>query len=148
MGLRQPEIFNTYPEITSKTKYESSPLSMDAARSYYEKISEFMISKKPYLQSDLTINDLADKLALHSKYLSQIINEHFGKNYFEFINGYRVEEAKKMLLNSLDNRLTILEILYECGFNSKSSFNAAFKKETGITPTEFRKSIKNSRKSA
>ena len=71
--------------------------------------------------------------------LSELINRAFNQNFFDFINSYRIEEAKKMLTYDSDERRTVLEVLYDSGFNSKSAFNNAFKRNTGITPTEYRK---------
>lgn len=92
------------------------------------------------MNADLTMQDLSEKMQLPTKVISQVINQESGKSFFDFINTYRCEEAKK-LINSSDPRVTILEILYEAGFNSKSSFNKEFKKLTGSTPTEYRKSL-------
>lgn len=72
--------------------------------------------------------------------LSILINHHMNKHFFDFINEYRIEKAKEILKDASKSKVTILEILYEVGFNSKSSFNTAFKKHTNQTPTEFRKS--------
>jgi AraC-like DNA-binding protein len=68
-----------------------------------------------------------------------VINDLTGKNFFEFINHYRIEEAKRMLTNPKDKKITVLEVMYQSGFNSKSSFNTLFKKQTGLTPVEFKK---------
>ena len=104
-----------------------------------EQLKEYMIAKEPFLESSLTIQDLALKLNLNSRDLSVLINQSLNKHFFDFINEYRIEKAKKLLKDTSKKELTVLEILYEVGFNSKSSFNTAFKKHTGITPTQFRK---------
>ena len=75
-----------------------------------------------------------------ARYLSQVINAHTGLNFYDFISQYRIEEAKKILSEPFTNK-TVLEVLYEVGFNSKSSFNTAFKKFTGVTPTHYKKEI-------
>ena len=72
------------------------------------------------------------------RYLSQIINDSLQKNFFDFINFYRIEESKNYLSDSKYKKLNILEVLYEVGFNSKSTFNKVFKEHTGLTPTEYR----------
>ena len=72
-----------------------------------------------------------------------MINETVGQNFFDFVNRYRIEEAKKLLANPADKKITVLEVLYEVGFNSKSSFNTLFKKHTGLTPSEFKKKNMN-----
>jgi AraC-like DNA-binding protein len=102
-------------------------------------VMQFMQSNKPYLESELTLDQLASRLSLRPKILSLAINEIKGQNFFDFINRYRIEEAARLLTNPKDKKITILEVLYEVGFNSKSSFNTLFKKYTGLTPSEFRK---------
>ena len=102
-------------------------------------LSAFMKSDKPYLDPELTLDQLAAKLALKPRALSQAINDILQQNFFDFINRYRINEAKNLLTNPKDKKITVLEVLYQVGFNSKSSFNTLFKKYTGLTPTEFRK---------
>ena len=99
-----------------------------------------MNETKPYLNPSLTINNLANHLNLPVKELSILINHTMGLHFFDFVNEYRIEYAKNLLLNEELNDHTVLEILYDAGFNSKSSFNTEFKKRTGVTPTEYRKS--------
>ncbi|SES29514.1 helix-turn-helix domain-containing protein [Pedobacter rhizosphaerae] len=105
-----------------------------------ESLKEFMVVKEPYLDSSLTIQDLAKQLKMPIKDLSALINLYINKHFFDFINEYRIEKAKEILKDPLQKELTILEILYQVGFNSKSSFNTSFKKHTGKTPTDFRNS--------
>ncbi|HEY8734249.1 MAG TPA: helix-turn-helix domain-containing protein, partial [Puia sp.] len=108
-----------------------------------EKISQlalnYMQDKKPYLEPELNLEQLASQLFIKPKLLSQAINEILGQNFYDFINRHRIEEAARLLTNPKDKKITILEVLYEVGFNSKSSFNTLFKKYTGLTPTEFRR---------
>ena len=80
-------------------------------------------------------------LSLRPKILSQVINETIGQTFFDFINRYRIEEAKRLLTNPADKKITVLEVLYEVGFNSKSSFNKNFKKVTGQSPSEYLSSL-------
>ncbi len=94
---------------------------------------------KPYLEPELTLEQLASRLSLKPRTLSQAINDILRQNFFDFVNHYRIDEAKNLLTNPKDKKITVLEILYQVGFNSKSSFNTLFKKYTGLTPTEFRK---------
>ncbi|NJM78481.1 MAG: helix-turn-helix transcriptional regulator [Flavobacterium sp.] len=86
-----------------------------------------MIAKEPFIESSLTIQDLASRLDLNSRELSILINHQMGQHFFDFINEYRIEKAKNILKDTSKKELTVLEILYEVGFNSKSSFNTAFK---------------------
>ena len=99
-----------------------------------------MNQQRPFLNSSLTIQDISDELKIPVRELSLLINHKLGQHFFDFVNSYRIEEAMKILQDSEKNKVTILEILYEVGFNSKSSFNTAFKKHTSTTPTAFRKS--------
>jgi AraC-like DNA-binding protein len=102
-------------------------------------LKEFMIVKKPYLNPSLTIRILSEEIKMNSRDLSVLINQHLNQHFFDFVNEYRIKEAMKILKNPAKKEVTVLEILYEIGFNSKSSFNTAFKKYTGYTPTQFRK---------
>ena len=102
-------------------------------------VLDYIQNKKPYLEPELTLEQLASQLSLKPRVLSQVINEILGQNFYDFINRHRIEEASRLLTNPKDKKITILEVLYEVGFNSKSSFNTLFKKYTGLTPTEFRK---------
>jgi AraC-like DNA-binding protein len=138
MGLKQSTFFNG---IEEKKKYSDSTLSDTESDMYITELINYMESSKPYLEPSLKITEIADRLSIPAKSLSQSINQNLNKNFFDFVNSYRVEEAKKRILKSNGNAITILEILYDSGFNSKTAFNRAFKKHTGLTPTQF-KSIK------
>jgi AraC-like DNA-binding protein len=98
-----------------------------------------METKKIYAKNDLTLNEFAEHLAIPAHHLSQIINDRLQQNFYDFINNYRVEEAKKRLLDPAYQHLTILAIAYEVGFSSKSVFNTAFKKHANMTPSQFKK---------
>lgn len=98
----------------------------------------FMQAEKPYLDDKLTLQKLSEQIQLPEKQLSVLINQYTGKHFFDFINEFRINDAKRLLKDQ--PQLTVLEILYEVGFNSRSSFYTAFKKETGVTPTDYRKS--------
>lgn len=100
---------------------------------------QFMETEKPYLDDKLTLQKLAEQFNLPEKQLSLLINQHTGKHFFDFINAFRINDAKTLLKEQ--SQLTVLEVLYEVGFNSKSSFYTAFKKETNLTPTDYRKSM-------
>lgn len=100
-------------------------------------ISEFMDFKKPYLEPELTLNELASMMKINRAELSKNINEVFGQNFNDFINSYRVDEFKKYALNDKSGRLNLLGMALQCGFNSKATFNRSFKKLTGITPKEY-----------
>ena len=107
---------------------------------YAEKIDSIMRSQKTYLNPELTLDMLAETLSIAAKDLSMIINRHFNLNFYEFVNGYRIEEAKKRLIDPANKDKTITDIYLEVGFNSKSVFNTFFKKLVGKTPSEYRQS--------
>lgn len=100
-----------------------------------------MQQEKPYLESELTLSDLARQLHITSSLLSQIINVGFNKNFNDFVNAYRIEAFKIRLQKSDYQHLTLLGIALECGFNSKATFNRAFKKHTGQSPSEYTNSL-------
>ncbi|MCB1025671.1 MAG: helix-turn-helix transcriptional regulator [Acidobacteria bacterium] len=104
-----------------------------------ERLESYMKREKPYLDSSLTLQKLAAQIGMTSRDLSILINHELDQHFFDFVNSYRVEEAAGILGDPAKDHLTILEILYEVGFNSKSSFNTAFKKHTNLTPTQYRK---------
>ena len=101
-------------------------------------LENLMDAQKPYLDSELNLIRLAEMLSVSTHHLSYVINTGFGKNFFQYVNEFRVDHAKKLLKES-NSKLSILGIAYESGFNSKTSFNTTFKKLTGQTPSEFRK---------
>ena len=107
--------------------------------SQIKKLREYMDKYEPYLEPSLTIQELADQIQIPVRDLSILINHHINQHFFDFINEYRIEKAKSILKDSTKKQLTILEILYQVGFNSKSSFNTAFKKYTKTTPSLYRK---------
>ncbi|GAA4110962.1 hypothetical protein GCM10022393_08340 [Aquimarina addita] len=127
---------STNTQIKS-SRYKRSSLSDQQRREYMDLILNFMNTEKPYLNSELTQKELADQLNISTHYLSEVLNSNFGKNFYSFINLYRVEEAKRSLENDSEN-LTMLAIAYDAGFNSKASFNRVFKDVTGVTPSSYK----------
>lgn len=108
-----------------------------------ERLKDQVLDQKPFLDPQLTIQALAHQVNIPVTELSILINHKIGKHFFDFINEYRINEAKEILSDPSQSDLTILEILYRVGFNSKSSFNSAFKKYTMMTPSQFRKQAVN-----
>lgn len=102
-------------------------------------LKKYMIESEPHLNASLTMYNLSSQMNIPVKELSILINHGLNQHFFDFINGYRIRKAMEILQNSNKSELTVLEILYDVGFNSKSSFNTAFKKYTFLTPTEYRK---------
>lgn len=130
-------------DISATKKYEKSTLTKDRADRYVRRLLETMEKEKLYLDSDLTLQKLAQRLSIPPHHLSQIINERLNQNFFDFINSYRVEEAKKRLIDPSEKHFSIIAIAGEVGFNSKSAFNAVFKKYVNMTPSEWRKTYSN-----
>lgn len=142
-ALQKPELFALMsepgpPNENTPTKYVGSVLTDTESKTILERLQLYMKVEKPYLEAELTLDQLAEQIGVRPKILSQVINELLKQNFFDFINRYRIEEAKRLLTNPEDKKITILEVLYEVGFNSKSSFNTLFKKHTGLTPSEFK----------
>ena len=104
------------------------------------RLEAYMQTEKPYLNDSLSLDGLANQTNIPAKHLSFLINQVSGKHFFDFVNTYRVEEAKRHLKES---DFTVQQIMYEVGFNSKSSFNTAFKKNTNTTPSAYRKAPQN-----
>jgi AraC-like DNA-binding protein/uncharacterized membrane protein YwzB len=126
------------PVNGEKTKTLKTGLSDDKTREMVHKIIAAMEKEKLYKETELTLRDLAEKLQYPSYQVSQGLNEGLGKNFYDLVNGYRVEEAKRLLVDPRNTNYTILAVGFEAGFNSKTTFNTVFKKMTGFTPTDFR----------
>ncbi len=105
------------------------------------KLKKYMTEEKPFLNPSLTIQDVSKDIEIPVRDLSLLINHKLEQHFYDFVNTYRIENAMEILKDVTKSKVTILEILYEVGFNSKSSFNTAFKKHTGDTPTSYRKNL-------
>ncbi|WAC40739.1 helix-turn-helix domain-containing protein [Pedobacter sp. SL55] len=143
-ALNNPEFFrgvNSFlkPITEVVEKQKTSPLIVEEKNKEIQFLKDFMAEKEPYLDSSLTIQDLSEQIKMPVKDLSTLINLYMDKHFFDFVNEYRIEKAMQILKDPSQKELTVLEILYQVGFNSKSSFNTSFKKYTGKTPTDFRK---------
>lgn len=136
-AISKPEIFKG---IHSKLSLETSN-DTNVAHAKIADLRVLMTEEKPFLDPSISVKDVAERIEMPARELSELLNKQIGKHFFDFINEYRIKEAQKLLGDSSKKDFTILEILYEVGFNSKSSFNTAFKKHTGKTPTEYRKSL-------
>jgi AraC-like DNA-binding protein len=138
LKLRRPELESAGKDEQPARKYEKSTLTPERSERYLDRLLNLMNHEQPFKDGDLTIQKLAEKLSIPSHHLSQTINERLGQSFSDFINSYRVEDAKKKLLDPAFSHLSVLGIAEEVGFNSKSSFNSVFKKHTNMTPSEFR----------
>jgi len=122
-------------------KYTSSGLAEDEAEKYKTLLFEKISNEKLYTDPTLTLKKLAELLSIPYYQLSQIINQKMEKNFTDFINEYRIEEAKSLLANPAYRDEKIESIAYDSGFNTPSSFYAAFNKFIGSTPTQYRKMV-------
>ena len=149
-GMSQPYLFNgldsniklleEYLKEKKENKKQFKSNGITAQDSILkDRLEEYVTSNKIHTNPSITIFELASGLGLNSYELSLFLNKTLKKNFFDFINEYRIKNAIHILQDPSQKQLTILEILYDVGFNSKSSFNTAFKKYTGKTPTEYRK---------
>lgn len=125
----------------TSTKYEKSGLEEETAKQYVRQLLRLMEEKKPYTNASLTLPQLAGMLGITPHNLSEVINTQLKKNFYDFVNGYRIEQVKKDLADPAKMHLKILSIAFDAGFNSKATFNTLFKEHTGTTPSEFRKNF-------
>jgi len=123
--------------IITKTKYEKSGLSGEQAQKIYERLNIAITNQKLFTESELTLAGLAKTLDVHPNHLSQVINSYEGKSFYDYINFHRVEEFRKLAPLPGNRNYTLLSMAYECGFNSKTSFNRNFRKVTGVSPSEY-----------
>jgi AraC-like DNA-binding protein len=141
--IKQPVIFGQEIIIKSDEKkegekYTRSGLKETQAEKYLAKLISYMEEKKPYLDRNLSIQNLSDATGISRHHITQVLNEKHKKNFFTFINEYRVGEVIGRFKDPKNNNFTILAIAYDAGFNSKTTFNSIFKSQTGMTPSEFR----------
>lgn len=125
------------PGNKAANKYKRSALSYEDIEQMSKQLTRLMEDEKPYLQADLSLLNLARLMNIPPHHLTQVINVGLTINFYVLINGYRINEARKKLIDRAYAKYTIEAISYECGFNSKSTFNRLFKEYTGITPSVF-----------
>jgi AraC-like DNA-binding protein len=104
-----------------------------------QQVQNGMEIQKLFLKQNLNIEEFSKRINLPVREVSAVINKHYNTNFFEFMNGYRVEEAKRLLGDPTRHELTVMDVLMEAGFNSKSAFHRFFSRLVGMSPTEFRK---------
>ena len=140
-GIRQGDIFRHAPslagETEQKSKYQKSGLTEKASGELLRELKRLMTEEALYKKTDLSIDELSARLGVHPNYLSQTINQNEKKNFYDFVNGYRIEEFKRLIEMNKNQQFTLLSLAYDCGFSSKTSFNRCFKKVTGKTPSEY-----------
>lgn len=137
-SLRRSSIFEGVERRESLVHENQSIDKLDSDPQLVEKITRHMNNEKPYLTKILTLEHLARQLEIPSRTLSTTINRQFKQNFFEFVNHYRVEEAKIQLADPEQKDKTMIDVMADCGFNSKATFNTFFKKLVGSTPSQYR----------
>ncbi len=143
----QPELFDQSAEVkvfspedkVDEPKYQNQRLDEETEKTDVQTMLRYVTEEKPYLDSELTLSRLAEKLSFSPYYLSMLLNLHLKQNFYTFINKYRIDEVKRKLEQQDRTDENILEIAFDAGFNSKSTFNSMFKKFTHTTPSRYRK---------
>lgn len=147
-AMNHPELFrgiNSKLKLTKDTLPKSNEDTLEGKEDQNEVVDaqiltlkQYMAEKEPFLDPSLTIQELANQIKIPVRDLSVLINHKMDQHFFDFVNEYRIQKAMNILKDKSKSQLTVLEILYEVGFNSKSSFNTSFKKYTNLTPTAYR----------
>jgi AraC-like DNA-binding protein len=140
-SFMQPDIFSG-KRVLLAIKYKNNGLPSSYAIEMKNKLVSLMELDKLFLDNSLTLDVLSDRLNLSRHHTSQLINEYFKVNFFEFVNNYRIAEAIKLLQDEKSN-LNINQIIYTVGFNNRTSFYNVFKKKTGISPKSYRNKSKS-----
>lgn len=152
-GYRQPKVFRStsstevketiQEEARKEDRYKRSGLKPEQAQDIISRINNYMSNEKPFLNTEFSIYALSEDLGVSQYYITQSLNESLGKNFYTFVNEFRVNEVKQRLIDPKNDHLTVLGIGFESGFNSKSTFYSIFKKSTGKSPSEYKKTICN-----
>jgi AraC-like DNA-binding protein len=129
------------PIEQDEQKYRKSGLTEEKSDEYLEKLKSLMDKKQIYTNPEITLRNLSEKIGTSTHNISEVINTRLNQNFFDFINHYRVQKVKEDLVDKNKDHLTLFGIANEAGFNSKSGFNAIFKRYTGKTPSEYRRQI-------
>lgn len=137
--FKQPQVFNGefYRQLFIPLQNKKQSFEQSLLNELYTNVTNYMETKKPYIENELRLVHLADRLGFSTHLLSKVINDKSGKNFNQFINDYRLAEAEQLLRDASD--LSIQNIYFEVGFNNKATFYSAFRKKYGCTPTQFKK---------
>lgn len=146
-GLRQKAFDeNAYVRIVktpttgeSVQKQNAGQLDEEDADAHLLKLDQYMLKKKPFLDPELTLHDLASSININDGTLTHLLNHHLGENFFTYVNEFRLEAVIEIFEDPEYNHFKIMAVARDCGFNSKSTFNSLFKKRTGKTPSEYKK---------
>lgn len=150
-GIRQKGIFtewqresipsgNPAPEGQA-LRYQKSGLKKEQVEGIWKTLEKYMEENKPYLESGFSLKNLAEACGMSTNHISQVINQGSGKNFHDFVNTYRLEAFKQKVAVGAHKEFTLLALAFECGFGSKATFNKFCKKELGMTPTQYIKSL-------
>lgn len=148
-ALRQPAIFTDVsdealpespdlPLVPQAGKYEKSGLAESRVKILLERLDRLMDVDQLYLDANLNVQQLADRIGAPPHQLSQLLNQYRGESFSDFVNRYRVEHFKRVVADPRNAHYSLLALALESGFNSKAAFNAVFKKMTGQTPSDYR----------
>ncbi|MDO9512150.1 MAG: AraC family transcriptional regulator [Bacteroidales bacterium] len=143
-GLRQGKVFVNYPNEKVSDKDSNENIPEDLNRAYTNEVKRllaFMDENKPFLEPSINLTSLSRLLNMNADNLSNILNTQLNMNFFDFINHYRIQEFKVLVKKADLKKHTIIGIAWDCGFNSKATFNRQFKNSTGLTPTQFVKKV-------
>lgn len=151
--INSPEVFsgdNTespleISTLSKKVTYNKSQLPKETLDKCADRLVQLMEEKKVYLQTDLSLDDVANMLGYPRHYITQSLNIVLNKNFYLFVNEYRTKSFKEKVADKRYDKNTILSLAYDSGFNSKSTFNSIFKKFTGQTPTEYAEAVRKKR---
>jgi AraC-like DNA-binding protein len=142
LGQSRLQFVSDWQPAPANGKYSRSGLRDDSAQYYLDKLNKLMASERHYLESDLSLQSLAEHLKMSPHHLSQVLNEKLKMNFYDYINHQRVNHAKHLLVQEPQKSIT--DIAFESGYNSKNSFNNAFKRHAGMTPSEYRRTTSGS----
>ncbi|MCF8231355.1 MAG: AraC family transcriptional regulator [Bacteroidales bacterium] len=145
-GLRQGNLFETQKinlnlEQALACQEEQKQTTPSREEQFIHRLLEYMKDQKPFLDPELNLARLSDQLDVTPEYLSKILNTHLNRSFFYFVNRYRTDEFKQRCREDRSGKLTLMGMAYECGFNSKATFNRVFKNLTGVTPGEYVKGV-------
>ncbi len=139
-GYLQKERDLIFIKQSSKKRKE---ITVAKDKEFISKLNDLMNTQKPYLNPELNLGMLADLLEMKPKQVSLKINDNYSQNFYDLVNSYRIREFKKLIESAKFEKFSILGLAFESGFNSKSTFNNVFKKQTQLTPTQYIHNLKN-----
>ena len=144
-GLKQEHIFsskNVSLDLEKVIDTPPEPQTLPSAEErFINRLLQYMKEEKPYLEPELTIAELSKAMDVRSEYLSRILNSRLHKNFFDFINHYRIEEFKQRCQDPVNRNLTLMSIAWDCGFSSKATFNRVFRNATHRTPAQYYREV-------